>query len=249
MDVEYHDPRQSGVCRITVEQASIVTWQECLPMRTPTVHKNTRCKPGRQYVVSIGALVTYESLVEAQFLLLADWLGIAWVLPQPMRLHFDPDMVPARHIPDFLLCDADGVERLVDVCSPKAAATAKRQACHAATAAVCAEVGWSYEVFTGFEDATGKNLGLLAHHAIPHPLAVPLLDRAEMLALQHDGVALGHLVDLVAIDTGALPALARCAVLALLWSRRLLCDIAAPVTDGTEVRPARAATASLAVAA
>lgn len=234
---------------VDVAQILAVPWLDCEPMREPTVHRNTRCKPGYQYVNSVAALVSYESLIEAQFLMVADWRGLAWVLPQPMMITFESGSTPARHIPDFLLCDSDGVLRLVDVCSPRALTSANREQCHAATAAFCTKVGWTYEVFTGLETALAKNLRLLTHHASPHPLAVPLLEYAFELAADLGEVRLGELIASAAAECGALVTLARAAVFSLLWSRRLLVDLTVPLSDDSSVRPGQNAWNVLGVAA
>lgn len=249
MNLSFRTAGLEGVRTVDLGQIAAVPWQDCLPMRAPAVHKNTRCKPGLQYVKSVAALVSYESLIEAQFLMLADWRGLAWVLPQPMIVSFGADSVPAIHIPDFLLCDANGVQRLVDVCSPRALESTRRQNSYAATAEFCTQVGWTYEVFTGLESATAKNLGLLAHHATAHPLAVPLLDHVAKIAADRGEVCLGELIALATAHCRTMSTLARAAVLSLLWSRRLLADLAVPLTDDSSVHPAQAVPAMLGVAA
>lgn len=249
MNLSFRTRGSEEIQTADVVQIVEVPWLDCVPMRAPTVHKKTRCKPGLQYVNSVAALVSYESLIEAEFLMVADWRGLAWVLPQPITINFDPGSTPARHIPDFLLCDFDGVQRLVDVCSPRALRSAKRQQCHASTAEFCAQVGWTYEVFTGLDPATARNLRLVIHHASPHPLAAPLLDYVVGLAEDLGEVCLGELIASAAAECGTMSTLARSAVFSLLWSRRLLVDLTVPLSDVSSVRPGQVAWNATGVAA
>lgn len=139
------------------------------PLREFFAWRHKRNYEGLWFSTTIGAHVPFESLLERQFLLSADFdLSVTAVGAQPLGLLWPVGTVAETtngrprtlrsHVPDFFCRHADGDATLVDVRRPDAADDPHFRL----TAALCAEVGWHYTVFTGLESPQAETLEWLA---------------------------------------------------------------------------------------
>lgn len=96
-----------------IRKTDVSTW---LPVREPKSYRGSFAKPGKLYMSTLDAHVTFESRLEAWVLLLADFHGgLKQVIPQPCRVHFARTTKPRSHVPDFLFIYEGGRIELVDV--------------------------------------------------------------------------------------------------------------------------------------
>lgn len=135
--------------------------EDVQPVRRPVSWPHKRNYDGLWWSATTGGHVGFESLLESEYLLAADHdrdvVAISW---QPFEVVWPEGSSAGRsHVPDYFVRLADGVGRVVDVKPAHRVGAAREQ--FEATAAVCAQVGWQYEVFTGLEQPMGANLAWL----------------------------------------------------------------------------------------
>jgi hypothetical protein len=186
-------------------------------------------------LVSTGRHHGFESLAEAQLLLMLDFAGaVTEVLAQPLRLKFVSTDGLREHIPDFFAETRSG-RWLIDV-RPGGRVEPRDELAFAATREVALLLGWGYLVVTGWRPHVGPTVGEFSAQRRP------LTDRFGMTETLLGAVADGPRVfGELAADTVA-PVIARAYLLHLLWYRRVGMDLAAPLTDRTPITVARAAT-------
>lgn len=152
-------------------------FESALPVRSFFSWPGKRNYEGSWWSSTVRAHVGFESLLEREFLMLADHdpevVGIA---SQPFALLWPKGTEGARgHVPDFFLRLGDGTGRVVDVRHPDRVDSAERQ--FSMTRRACEAVGWEYEVFTGLEGPLASNLRWLAGYRLdrfaPPASAVP----------------------------------------------------------------------------
>ncbi|HAF72719.1 MAG TPA: hypothetical protein DCL06_07500 [Corynebacterium variabile] len=139
------------------------------PLREFFAWKHKRNYEGYWYSTTVGAHLRFESLLERQFLLSADFdPSIAAISAQPLGLLWPANTTTKEtngrpralrsHVPDFFCRHTDGEATLVDVRRPDHADDPHFRL----TAELCAEVGWHYTVFTGLGSPTAETLDWLA---------------------------------------------------------------------------------------
>lgn len=123
--------------------------------------------------------VDFESLLEREYLLSADWgADIVAIAAQPLALLWPRDIRGHHdHVPDFFVRLANGDGRVVDVRSPERVEKNAEQ--FALTRKACDEIGWQYEVFTGLSSEHARNLRWLAGYR--HDRNAPSADTAELI--------------------------------------------------------------------
>ncbi|MFI7529689.1 TnsA-like heteromeric transposase endonuclease subunit [Nocardia salmonicida] len=183
-------------------------------------------KEGRWWSSTMQAHVAHESLLEREYLLIADYVPqIIAVVSQPVALLW-PTGIPGHryHVPDFFVRYSDGGGRLVDVRTPTRLAESRTQ--FAMTSQACREIGWEYEVFTGSAPGWIRNLEWIGRYR--HPRYAPEPSLAQQIT--------GLLAYPVCLDVGiravaAAAAIPRAQALQniyhLLWHQRLAVDLSA----------------------
>ena len=141
-DVE-NEPVSSALTAVPLEHAS--------PMRGFYSWRGKRNLEGVQFFATTGAHVPFESRLEAQYVLAADFdPDVVAISAQPVAFLW-PHGTPGQknHVPDFFIRRANGDGALIDVRA--AGFVDKSKAQFDATAEVCDKVGWRYEVWTGLD--------------------------------------------------------------------------------------------------
>jgi hypothetical protein len=191
---------------------------------------------GRWWSSTLGRHVVFESLLERDALMMADFsTEVVAVCAQPLAFLW-PRGTPhaTSHVPDFFLRLSCGDGRLVDVKHVDAVAGTRSQI--ALTAAACAQIGWQYKVFTGTDcaPAMDRNVRWLSGYrhdryrpprsvlqAIDHAFRRPIalcegVSRAAACCTSSVGAMLSH-------------------VYHCLWAHHLRADLSAPLTMMTTV--------------
>ncbi|MCC2313555.1 TnsA-like heteromeric transposase endonuclease subunit [Cellulomonas xiejunii] len=124
------------------------TIEHLVPVRRPSSRARSRHVPAKVYSMMTGGWLLAESGLEHDLIRVLDRQpDVRWIVAQPLRLEF---VYPDRrfsHIPDVLSVRGDSVT--VWDCRPASRHDDAFIERTTATKAVCAEVGWSYEVFVG----------------------------------------------------------------------------------------------------
>ena len=201
----------------------------CEPVRRFSWRTTQRHRPGLQFLVGTGRHHGFESIAEQRLLLAVDFLGgLAGVLSQPHRMRFLAVSGPMQHTPDFLIVTGAGTW-LIDV-RPAGQIEEADRIKFAASAEAALACGWRYLVVTGWRPHVMTTLDTLASQR--RVLTDPLGAQPELLAAAADGpVPFGELA-----AATRCPAVARAHALHLIWHRRLVIDLAGPLTDETPVR-------------
>jgi len=123
-----------------------LVFERVAPVRGFASFRGQRNRPGLWWFSRTGEHVGHESWLERDRLMALDAdPEVVGVAAQPMWLHWVTESGrPVRHAPDFFARRADGTGVVIDV-RPDDLIGEKDAAVFAATAQVCAEVGWEYQ--------------------------------------------------------------------------------------------------------
>jgi hypothetical protein len=207
---------------------SEVTWPVAVrivkgqPVRKPVYYRGQWSRPGFYWMSSVGRHVTYESKLERQCLMEADFAGtVTDVLPQPFRLHFSRTERPYRHVPDYLFAHRDGRLEVVDVKASRQRHKPLNALTFALTEAACTAVGFDFRVFSEPSDVHGANVRFLAGYR--SPLLSDLDAWSELLAVEAAGnaVTVGQLAAFLTRERGLSEPVAWAAVWRAMWSGAL----------------------------
>lgn len=157
-------------------------FESALPVRSFFAWPGKRNYEGSWWSSTARRHVGFESLLEREFLMLADHgEDVVGIASQPFALLWPRGTEGARgHVPDFFVRRGDGGGRVVDVRHPDRLSSAERQ--FDLTREACALIGWEYEVFTGLREPFGSNLRWLAGYRqdrfVPPPATAPVIVEA-----------------------------------------------------------------------
>ncbi|AMU33566.1 TnsA-like heteromeric transposase endonuclease subunit [Mycobacteroides abscessus] len=209
-------------------------FERATPIRDFCAWPGKRNYEGMWWSSTICAHVPFESLLEREYLLSADFdphvVGLA---AQPLAILW-PRGTPhsTSHTPDFFVRLDDGGGRIVDVRHPDRVAASAQQS--ALTQRLCDQIGWEYEQFTGLAGTLAANLRWLAGYR--HDRHTPdawvrdalIASFTEPTPL-HDGIARASTV--ADIEPGTVT----CGVFHLLWRRTLYVDLDRPLSMRSQV--------------
>lgn len=156
--------------------------ESALPVRSFLSWPGKRNYEGSWWSNTTGSHVGFESLLERDFLMLADYeQDVVGIASQPFAVLWPRGTEGARgHVPDFFVRLRDGGGRVVDVRSPEHLEAGARQ--FSLTRKLCEEAGWDYVVFSGMPEPTASNLRWLAgyrlHRYAPGSTLVPAIMEA-----------------------------------------------------------------------
>lgn len=212
----------------TLEDANALAIMAGSPVREFSWHRSQRNYPGWLWTATTETLVGYESLLERDRVLLADFdVSMTGIASQPFWLCGMDGLSVRRHAPDYLLMRSDGSVVVVDVkpavlCSePEVAAVLEW------TGRVCAGRGWRYEVFHGGDPLVMANLRFLTmgrRSRFLEPDAVAALE-----GVRPAGVTLAEAESRVLPNFDPLDV--RAAALSLLWRQVWLTDLTVPLSS------------------
>lgn len=205
------------------------------PVRLPPSHAGQRHYPGLCWTRTTSDHVVYESLLERDRILLADFdPEVVWITAQPFWIAGDDKATGRRHCPDLLLTRADGSHLVVDVKHPRVAQKDEVKAVFAWTKQVCKRLGADYEIWTGVESALINNVRFASQARRESRTAQvqPMLDRFP------DELSIASAEALLAAEQIARP---RHIVLELLWTGDFAADLTQPLSGDTLIQRAEAA--------
>lgn len=141
------------------------------PIREFYAWQHKRNYEGHWFSTTTGTHLRFESLLERQFLLSADFdPTVTAISAQPLALLWPANTASEdgrslrSHVPDFFCRHSDGDGRLIDVRRP-----GRTNDPHfGLTSQLCAEVGWEYTVFSGLDETTAANLSWLSGYRTRH---------------------------------------------------------------------------------
>jgi hypothetical protein len=194
--------------------------------RIPPKFKGQSNYHGTYWFAGIGGTVYHESMTEFTALM---WLDhqheIVEIAPQPMLITFADGRA---HYPDFFATHANGRRGLVDV-HLKSMTTQAHVESFAATARLCARLGWDYEVIDALEDIPRWNLEWISRYH--HPRYDPEVKvRRRILSKVARRPMFGTLRDELRTEKAGehMPAIYH-----LMWRREITFDLSRRFTDLT----------------
>ena len=148
-----------------------VRFEDVPPVRSFPSRPGQRHFPGLWWAATTCDHVGYESWVERDHVMRLDFDPAAVAFSsQPFRLLLGrPGERTLRHVPDFFVRQRDGSVVVIDV-RPDDRVGPKDAAVFAATAGVCASVGWSYQRVGALDPVFAANLRWLAGYRHPRCL-------------------------------------------------------------------------------
>jgi hypothetical protein len=223
----------AGVALVPVDHLRLEHFTESVPWRRPGSRRGQAHLPGCYWAATVADHVVYESRLELERLLLADFdPAVTAIFAQPCLLTGVVGGVRRRHVPDFLFASADGAVTVVNVKPAARLLVPKVAQALAWPGAVFEAHGWGYEVWSGAERVLVENVRFLAGYR-----RRGLVDEAQLenaLAEMVDGEPLGAAERRLA---GSGPAWQmRPVLLALLWRHRLVTDLSRPLSAASVLR-------------
>jgi hypothetical protein len=221
-----NDDVSADLAQLAVERA--------VPIRRFFAWPGKRNYEGLWWSSTVRAHVPFESLLEREYLMWADFEpDIVTVAAQPLALLWPRGTIGHKsHVPDFFVRLSNDDGRLVDVRHPDGVDDAAAQ--FDLTRHFCAEVGWDYEVFTGLDAITEQNVRWLAGYR--QDRCAPTADAFTVISSCFaQPLPLGVGAHRVAGSTGVPKDMALANVLHLLWRRQLSANLRSPLSLDTEV--------------
>jgi hypothetical protein len=186
---------------------------------------------GSYWAATTGGHVVYESRLELARLLLADFdPEVTSVYAQPCLLAGVAGGRARRHVPDFLLGLRAGAVRVVNVKPAGRLADPKIAEALAWPGELFRAHGWDYQVWSGEDPVVLDNVRFLAGYRRPSVISAEGVARAWELVRDGEQLAAAE----YRLAGGNPPHTARPALLALLWSGRLVTDLSR-VLSGSSV--------------
>lgn len=202
-----------------------------LPVRKPPTYRGQRNYPGLFWSSTTRSFLIYESLLELDYLWLADFHPpVDWIATQPFELSGHFGGRDHRHVPDVMLRSNLGRVRIIDVKPKSRLEDPETVAAFDWTGEVCAQHGWDYEVWSGASETMLRNIKMLACGRLATHLDRQLAMRA--IDACNGSVPFADIVRAVCTsETDEL--VVRPVILHLLWRGILAADMETPITDRT----------------
>ena len=159
-------------------------FQKNTAKRVGVKYQGRRNFHGSYWFSSTARHVRFESGFEQTALLVLDFDGdVAAIAAQPFLIDFGRKSSPSTHVPDFFFVRRDGTQSVLDV-RPATRIDEKGMNSFLATREVCANVGWTYDVFAWIDPTYLSNIQWLARYrhlrnAPPAEVECLLLDSYE----------------------------------------------------------------------
>lgn len=200
------------------------------PWRTFRWYRGQKHYSGSYWSATECAHVIYESRLELARLLYADFdFAVCRIVPQPFLLKATMEGRERRHVPDFLLVDANGPV-IVDVKPVARLDDPKVRFSLGWSRKLVESRGWRYEVWSEPPAAELGNMRFLAGFRNPRHFERVLVERIRLDDLV--GLTLG---EALSVDFGVAAALVRATVFNLIWNQCLAVDLDEPFTGSTMI--------------
>lgn len=196
------------------------------PVREFSWHPKQGNYPGWLWTATTNSLVGYESLLERDRVLLADFDPVvASIASQPFWMSGQDGDRLRRHAPDYLLTRRDGSVVIVDVKPARMCEKPEVAAVLEWTGRLCRVRGWRYEVFHGEDPIVMSNLRFIAQGR-----RSMFLDEVVVAAVAAAGRAGMTLGEAEAQVRDFDPLDVRASVLALVWRQAWAIDLSRPLS-------------------
>lgn len=219
--------------RTALADAAATAIVKGMPVRRFGSYAGMRHYPGWWWSSTNKDLVGYESLLERDRLLVADFdPTVECIASQPFGITGQVSGKERRHVPDYLLAGV-GVPTVVDVKPARLLDKPEVAEILGWTATVMAHRGWRYEVWTGDEPRLVENLRFLAQGRRPR------VDEEALQLLRESGQvgsSLGSVLGEAARRDGTTKMAFRAALLRLLWLQEWVVDLTVPLTQEAIIR-------------
>lgn len=211
----------------TLASTGAATLMRGRPVRELPSHLGQRHYPGWLWMVTTRRLVAYDSLLERDRLLLADFdPAVTAIVSRPFWVCGRDESVVRRHVPDFLF-QVDGRYCVVDVNPQSIRMSARTSAIFDWTGRLCAAKGWSYEVWAGADPVVVRNVWFLASARRATTVDEAVLGKVARHI--RPGMSIAEVESAAPVDGGV----ARAAILSLLWRRVWSVDLTAPLSGAS----------------
>jgi len=196
------------------------------PFRKPTSYPRQRNYYGLYFFSQTRSHVWHESLNEANMMMYLDHVeSITAIAAQPMEMVFADG---GRHVLDLMALHSNNRQVVYDI-KPASKITSKVLEQFAKTQAVCAAVGWRYQVLAGLPEQVQANLTWLSNYK--HPLFSPGNDATlRLLTSLTGGTRFDDAAQILSPDS--LPH-GRSALFHLLWLRVVHADLTGRIDSTT----------------
>ncbi|WP_457070832.1 TnsA-like heteromeric transposase endonuclease subunit [Mycobacteroides abscessus] len=209
-------------------------FERATPIRDFCAWPGKRNYEGLWWSSTTGAHVPFESLLEREYLLTADFdPHVIALAAQPLAILW-PRGTPhnTSHTPDFFIRLDDGDGRIVDVRHPGRVESSVQQS--VLTRRLCDQIGWQYEQFTGLPAAFAANLRWLAGYR--HDRHTPSAQVHDaLIATFSEPTPLQAGIERAATAAATDTNTATSNVFHLLWRRTLRVDLDRPLSMQSQV--------------
>lgn len=183
--------------------------------------------------------LTYESLLERDRLLLADFDStVGWLACQPFWLRGSEGSAFRRHVPDILLEHRDGSYTVIDVKAPWFLEKPEVVTVLKWTGRVCKSRGWRYEVWTGGDRIELSNVRFLS--LARRSAFIDRTAAAAVSAIARHGMTIDAILGLAVDDKVNRPA-ALVTVLERLWASAWSTGLRSPLSGASVISMAGSA--------
>lgn len=198
----------------------MVSFEDAQPIRRITAYKGQHNFAGLWWCATNQRHIGFESWLERDHLIRLDFdPRVVGISSQPFRIALPGPLPQTSHVPDYFVRRSDGTGVVIDV-RPDARVKAADRAVFDATAALCASVGWDYQLLGDLTALSRANLCWIA--GFRHPRcrqietsrdALCYLSDAGTATLRDTAMALGD------------PLLALPTIYHLLWTQEIRTDL------------------------
>jgi hypothetical protein len=225
-----------AVAEVPAEQVRLRDFEGSVPWRVVRSRHGQAHLSGSHWAATTGGHVAYESRLELARLLLADFdVRIRGIYAQPCHVVARVGGRVRRHVPDYLLLTTDDTARVVNVKPAQRLADPQVAEALAWPGELFGRHGWEYEIWSGCDAVVLENVRFLAAYRRPGVVADEDIARAWESVCDGDQLAVAER-RLAGEDP---PHTARPALMALLWSGRLVTDLSRPLSGGSVLRRCR----------
>lgn len=204
------------------------------PVRIPVSRAGQRNYLGLYWSSTTQAHLVYESLLERDRLLLADFCpAVAWMAAQPFWMRGYDGSTFCRHVPDLLLEHRNGAFNVVDVKPERMLKKPKVIDVLKWTDRVCRQCGWEYEVWSGANATELSNVRFLSLAKRSR-----FVDRAaseRVSAVAADGMTIDQILMVSQDGSAVTRSAAMTALLEQLWLSRWATDLRIPLSGTSAI--------------
>ncbi|MCA0181102.1 MAG: TnsA-like heteromeric transposase endonuclease subunit [Actinobacteria bacterium] len=208
-----------------------------LPVRSFPSYAGMGHYPGWWWSATVGDHVGYESLLERDRLMLADFdRDVVAILSQPFGISGRDGDALRRHVPDYLLLHRNGTVEVVDVKPADMLDKPDVAVVLNWTGRLLAERGWRYSIWSGADPIELTNVRFLAQGRRSR-----FVDSDAMATLARAGRP-GRTLGAALAEAARSPhssATLRAALITLLWKQTWQVALDQPIDMSTEIRMIR----------